>query len=90
MYNSNVSVCVNELILSFLPFILCLYIIDKIGPWLVRTRLNILPTDKKTYKMNNIGCLSIHGTHVTPNNSTNNNVVFFLVSDLKIIYYNNY
>ena len=38
----------------------------------------------------NIGCLSIHGTHVTANNSTNNNVVFFFVSDLKTVYYNNY
>ena len=37
----------------------------------------------------NIGCLNIHGTHVTANNSTNDNV-FFFVSDLKIVYYNNY
>ena len=36
------------------------------------------------------GCLNIYGTHVTANNSTNNNVVFFFVSDLKIVYYNNY
>ena len=36
-----------------------------------------------------IGCLNIHGTHVTANTSTNNNVSFF-VSDLKIVYYNNY
>ena len=35
-------------------------------------------------------CLNIHGTYVTANNSTNNNVVFFFVSDLKIVYYNNY
>ena len=26
----------------------------------------------------NIGCLNINGTHVTANNSTNNNGVFFL------------
>ena len=32
-----------------------------------------------------IGCLNIHGTRVTANNSTNNNVVFFFVSDLKIL-----
>ena len=38
----------------------------------------------------NIGCLNIHGTHLTAKNSTNNNVVFFVVSDLKIVYYNNY
>ena len=38
----------------------------------------------------NKGCLKIHGTHVTANNSTNNNVVFFFVLDLKIVYYNNY
>ena len=37
-----------------------------------------------------IGCLNIDGTHVTANNSTNNNVVFFPVSDFKIIYNNNY
>ena len=29
-------------------------------------------------------------TYVTANKSTNNNVVFFFVSCLKIIYYNNY
>ena len=28
---------------------------------------------------------NIHETHVTVNNSTNNNVVFFFVSDLKIV-----
>ena len=33
----------------------------------------------------NIGCLN---THVTANNSTNYNVVFFFVSDLKTVYYN--
>ena len=32
-----------------------------------------------------IGCLSIHETLVTANNFTNNNVVFFFVSDLKIV-----
>ena len=37
-----------------------------------------------------IGCLNIHGTHVIANNSTNNDVVFFFVSDLEIVYYNNY
>ena len=37
-----------------------------------------------------IGCLNIHETHVTANNSTNNNIVFFFVSDLKIVYYKNY
>ena len=39
---------------------------------------------------NNIGCLNIHGTHVTANNSTNNILLFFFISDLKIVYYNNY
>ena len=34
-----------------------------------------------------IGCLNIHGTHVTTPNSTTNNVVFFFVSDLKIVNY---
>ena len=28
--------------------------------------------------------------HVAANNSTNNNVGFFFVSDLRIVYYNNY
>ena len=36
------------------------------------------------------GCFNIHGTHVTDYNSTNYNVVFFLASDFKIVYYNNY
>ena len=30
------------------------------------------------------GCLNIHGT------ANNNNVVFFFISDLKIVHYNNY
>ena len=38
----------------------------------------------------NKGCVSIHGTHMTAYNSINNNVVFSFVSDLKIVYYNNY
>ena len=33
--------------------------------------------------LSNIGCLNMHETHLTANNSTNNNVVFFFVSDLK-------
>ena len=37
-----------------------------------------------------IGCLNIHESHVTANNTTNNNVVLFFVSYLKIVYYNNY
>ena len=37
-----------------------------------------------------IGCLNTHGSHMTTTNSTNDNVVFFFVSDLKIVYYNNY
>ena len=54
----------------------------------------------------NIGCLNIHGTDVTAqlfllthyihgtyvaaNNSSNDNTVFIFVSELKIVYYNNY
>ena len=44
----------------------------------------------------NIGYLNIHGTHANhqkkknANNSTNYNVFFFFVSDLKIVYYDNY
>ena len=38
----------------------------------------------------NIGCLNIHGTHVTANNSTINNVVSSFISDLKVVYYYNY
>ena len=38
----------------------------------------------------NIGCLNMHGAHMTADKSTNNKVVFFFVSDLKIAYYNNY
>ena len=36
-----------------------------------------------------IGCLNMHGTRVTANNSTNNNVVFFFVLNLEIVHYNN-
>ena len=32
-----------------------------------------------------IGCLNIEGTHVTANNSTNNNFVFYFVSDSSIV-----
>ena len=39
---------------------------------------------------NDRGCLNIHGIHVTSNNFTNNDVVFFCVSDLQTVYYNNY
>ena len=35
------------------------------------------------YFVDYIGCLNIHETHVTANNSTYNNIVFFFVSDLK-------
>ena len=36
-----------------------------------------------------IQCVSnMHGTHMIANSSTTNNVVFFFVSDLKIVYYN--
>ena len=41
-----------------------------------------------SFLFSNVGCLSTLGTNVTANNSTNNNVVFF-ISDLKIVY-NNY
>ena len=37
-----------------------------------------------------IECLILCGIHVTANNSTDNNVAFFFVSDLKIVYNNNY
>ena len=37
-----------------------------------------------------IACLNIYGTHVTANDLFNNNVEFFLVSDLKKVYYINY
>ena len=40
--------------------------------------------------VSNVRRLKIYGTHVTADNSTNNNVVFFFVSDLKIVYNNNY
>ena len=43
----------------------------------------------KQLKYQSIGCRNIHGTYVTANNSTNY-VVFIFVSDLKIVYYNNY
>ena len=37
---------------------------------------------------NYIECLKIHGTHLTANNSTNNNVMFFFVLDSEIVYCN--
>ena len=40
------------------------------------------------YMYKYIGCLNIHGNHVTAGNSTINNV-FFFVSDLKIVYFKN-
>ena len=36
---------------------------------------------------NNIGCINIHRTNVSANNSINNNII---VLDLKKVYYNNY
>ena len=44
---------------------------------------------KIAYSMDNTGYLNIHKSHVTANISSNNNVVFFLASDMKIVYYNN-
>ena len=41
-------------------------------------------------QISNIGCLNIHWTHVITNNSTNNNVVFLFLSDLKIVFDNNH
>ena len=38
----------------------------------------------------NIGCLNLNGTYVITNNSTYNNIVFFFVSDLNIVYNNNF
>ena len=38
----------------------------------------------------NIEGLNIHGNHVTATDSANYNVVFFFVSDFKIVYYSNY
>ena len=40
---------------------------------------------KKERKKKCIGCLNIHGTHVTANNSTDDNATFFFASDLKIV-----
>ena len=40
--------------------------------------------------IHNIGCVNIHGAHLTANTSINNNIVFFFVSELKIVYYNNH
>ena len=40
--------------------------------------------------MLSIGCLNVHGVHVTVNNFIDNNVVIFFVSDLKVVYYKNY
>ena len=34
-----------------------------------------------------IGCLDIHKTDVATNNAINSKVVFFFVSDFKIVYY---
>ena len=37
-------------------------------------------------KFTGIGCLNVHGTQVTGNNTTNDNIVFFFfVSDLRIV-----
>ena len=59
-------------------------------PTNVKFTLNSATTNSKKITAYYIGYLNIHGTHVTAHNSTNNNIVFFFVSDLKIVYYNNY
>ena len=53
----------------------------------ILTALLFLPTQ---YMYKYIGHLNIHGTHMSADKSTNNNAVVFFVSDLKIVYYNNY
>ena len=52
-----------------------------------RTSIWFSPGKLSTKKL--IGCLNILGAHVTAINSTNYNVLFFFVSDLKIVCYNN-
>ena len=45
-----------------------------------------MPLNKETKRLSHLkttGCLNIHGSYVTANHSTNNNVVFFFVSDVK-------
>ena len=44
----------------------------------------------ETYLMILVGCINIRGTHVATNNSKTNNILFFLISELKIVYYNKY
>ena len=62
------------------------FILARIGSSYLKKRQNIYICVANDY----IGYLNIHGTHVTANNSTNNNAVFFFVSGLKIVYYDNY
>ena len=38
----------------------------------------------------NIGYLKLHGIHMTAYKSSNNNLVSFFASDLKMIYYKNH
>ena len=45
--------------------------------------------DVNLFAFDNAGCLNMHRTHVTANNSTTNNV-FFSATDLKMVYCNNY
>ena len=49
-----------------------------------------MPLNKETNQPTNPPRINIHGTDVTANKSTNNNVVFVVVADLKIEYNNNY
>ena len=49
--------------------------------------LSVINSLKKI--LGSTGCHNVHGSHVTANNSTNNNVVVFFVSDFKTVYYNN-
>ena len=45
---------------------------------------------KQTHWYWYIGYLDLHETHVTANNSAYKNIISFLVSNLKILYYINY
>ena len=70
----------------------CLRIINSVSSSLIKlalththTRIYILRERKRERE----SMFNIHGTPVTANNSTNNNVLFF-VSHLKTVYYNYY
>ena len=66
------------------------YEISRKNPNKIIEKMRLSFYQKYLYVYSYIWCLNIYKTHMTANNTINNNVVLFFVSDMKIVSNNNY